>query len=266
VDNIPKLDFHNHVIPGVDDGASNIEASLSALRAMEAQGIQHVIATPHLRASAASRKDDSHHYFERVDAAWQRLQDAATSVGEVSIYRGFEILLDVPAFDLAEPTLRLAGSQFVLVEFGFGGGIPPHSADALFQIKMQNCVPIVAHPERYIDVQEHPSQIVDWLRVGAHLQANAGSFVGHYGRAAQNVAWRLLEVGVVSYVCSDYHAEGKCYTAPAYAAIGRRYGAEVARLLFSENPLRILKSEPPLPVKAPARKGFVGWLRSIFGR
>src|SRR2546423_13240752 len=118
------LDFHNHVIPAVDDGASNIEASLSALTLMKSQGIRHVIATPHLRASAVSRKDDSRRYFERVNAAWQRLQEASESVAELSLYRGFEILLDVPTFDLAEPTLRLAGSQVVLVEFGFRRAMP----------------------------------------------------------------------------------------------------------------------------------------------
>jgi protein-tyrosine phosphatase len=265
VDNAPKLDFHNHVIPAVDDGAPDIEASLNALAIMKAQGIRHVIATPHLRASAVSRKDDSPGYFERVDASWRRLVEAAKSVSEVSIYRGFEILLDVPAFNLAEPTLRLAGSQFALVEFGFSG-IPPHSADALFQIKMQNCVPIVAHPERYLDTQEHPAQVVEWLRVGAHLQVNAGSFVGQYGRIAEKLAWRLLELGVLSYACSDYHATGTCHTSAAYAAISRRHGPEIPRMLFSENPLRILRNEAPLPVKPPPRKGLIGWLKTRFAR
>ena len=265
MDDNPKLDFHNHVIPGVDDGAPTIEASLSALAVMKAQGIRHIIASPHLRASAVPHQHDPDGYFERVNAAWQRLIAASKSVADVAIYRGFEILLDVPAIDLSDPILRLAGSKFVLVEFGFST-IPPHSADALFQIKMQNCVPILAHPERYADVQERASQIVDWLKVGAHLQANAGSFTGHYGPAAKRTAWLLLKVGALSYVCSDYHAMGKCHTASAYAAIGRRYGPEIARLLFSENPMRILKNEGPVPVKAPPRKGFLEWLRARLGK
>src|SRR5205085_12209325 len=173
-------------------------------------------------------------------------------VGEVSVHRGFEILLDVPSINLTHPTLRLAESKFALVEFGFSD-MPPHTADALFQIKMQDYVPIVAHPERYADVQQQPSLIVDWLRVGSHLQANAGSFTGQYGQAAQRTVWRFLELGVLSYVCSDYHASGECHTAAAYKAIAKRYGPEIPRLLFSENPMRILRRERPAAVKAPAR-------------
>ena len=108
VEDNPKLDFHNHVIPGVDDGAVTIEESLSALTAMKAQGIRHIIASPHLRASAVSRRDDPDGYFARVNTAWHQLVAASKSVADVAIYRGFEILPMYP-IDLSDPTLRLAG-------------------------------------------------------------------------------------------------------------------------------------------------------------
>jgi protein-tyrosine phosphatase len=259
------LDFHNHLIPGVDDGSQSIETSVEALTVMSAQGIADVITTPHFQASLLHRPEAAQMYLDHVQDQWQLLlRTARENFPRVTLYRGFEILLDAPTVDLADERLRLAGSRFVLVEFPFIS-IPPHSADALFNIKIQECEPIVAHPERYADVQKDPLLVKEWLRVGAHLQANAGSFIGQYGRAAEKTVWKLLELGLLSYVCSDFHAFGACHTEPAFKAIEQRYGPEVPRLLFSENPLKILKSEIPLPVQPPPRKGIVNQLRSRLG-
>ena len=254
-----RLDFHNHVIPNVDDGAASLDASLAAIKAMHGQGIGHIIASPHLRASLVRNRTKWEQYAGRIENSWKSLQAAATS-SPVSLYRGFEILLDEPAIDLSNPLLRLAGSSFVLVEFPFEF-IPPYNADAIFSIKMHNRYPIVGHPERYLDIQQSPGRVVDWLRGGAYLQSNAGSFVGHYGPAAEKLAWRLLKTGVVSYVCSDYHATGTCHTAAAVRRIGRKYGDEIVDLLFSENPLRILRDEPPLPVTPKPRGFFSGLIK-----
>lgn len=254
-----RLDFHNHVIPNVDDGAASLNASLAAIETMRSQGISDIIASPHLRASLTRKAKKWDAYATRVDTQWHLLQQANKST--VRLHRGFEILLDEPNIDLSNPLLRLAGSDFVLVEFSFEF-IPPYSADALFNIKLQKRYPIVAHPERYVDVQQSPGRVVDWLRVGAYLQSNAGSFVGFYGPAAQRVAWKLLKTGVVSYICSDYHSTGTCPTAAAARRIERKYGKEVVKILFSENPQRILRNETPVAV-SPKRRGFAGWLRSF---
>jgi protein-tyrosine phosphatase len=258
---VSKLDFHNHLIPGVDDGAATVDDGVAGIATMAAQGIRHIVATPHLRASLVARTTDCASYLGDVGVAWQRLLDSAAPMEGINIYRGFEILLDVPSVDLSDPLLRLAGSKFVLVEFPFVS-IPPHSETALFNIKIQECEPIVAHPERYAGIQEDPLRAKEWLRVGAHLQANAGSFIGQYGRAAERTVWTLLELGLLAYVCSDFHAVGACQTEPAYKAIEKRYGPDVPRRLFSDNPLGILKNETPLRVQPPPRRGILGWLRS----
>lgn len=257
---VSKLDFHNHLIPGVDDGAASVDVSMAGIAIMAAQGIRHIVATPHLRASLVTRGAGFASYIADVGASWQQLLDTTKPINGIVLLRGFEILLDVPALDLSNPLLRLGGSKFALVEFPFVS-IPPHSSDALFNLRIQGYVPIVAHPERYADVQVNPSRVEEWRRVGAHLQANAGSFVGQYGRAAQKTAWKLLELGSLSYVCSDFHAVGVCHTEKAFAAIEKKYGAGIPRLLFSTNPLRILENEPPLAVHAPLRKGLLDRLR-----
>ena len=259
-----RLDFHNHVIPNVDDGAADLKIALAAIATMRSQGIGHVISSPHLRASLTRSNRKWSAYLARVDKEWERLTKAAAG-SRVHLHRGFEILLDLPTIDLSNPALRLAGSDFVLVEFPFET-IPHYSVDSLSEIRLQNRHPIIAHPERYLDIQRRPARVVDWLELGAKLQANAGSFIGHYGREVERIAWRLLEAGALSYICSDYHGIGPCHTAAAARRIERRYGRETVNLLFSENPLRILRNELPLAVSA-RPKGFTAWLRSFaFGK
>ena len=242
------LDFHNHLIPQVDDGAESIGESEHALATMQGQGIGKVITTPHLRASLLKNEGERDIYLERVDSSWRSLSaTAAAKFPDVRLERGFEILLDIPEIDLSDPRLRLAKSIFALVEFPFLS-IPPHSDRVLFDIKMQGYVPIVAHPERYRDIQGDPDAADRWIRVGALLQVNAGSLLGKYGPQAERTGWELLQRGWASYVCSDYHAKGNCDTAAAAVAVRNRGGVEQVDFLFTTNPERILTSELPASV------------------
>ena len=143
------FDFHNHVIPGVDDGAADLEQSRAALAEFAAQGARGVIATPHVRASDAASADTLEAVLAPIDAAWAELRAmAADAFPGLRLERGAEVMIDTPTPDLSEPRLRLAGTRFVLVEFPFMA-IPPNAAQALFAVKVAGWTPILAHPERY---------------------------------------------------------------------------------------------------------------------
>jgi protein-tyrosine phosphatase len=248
------LDFHNHLIPGVDDGASDLESSIEGIAVMNSQGIDRIITTPHLRAGLLIQDDELSNYLTKVAHSWNELYRRATSsFPKLALARGFEILLDVPKPILHNPLLRLGGSRFALVEFPFLA-IPPHSDQALFDLKIQGYEPIVAHPERYRDIHSEPHRVDSWRRVGAHLQANAGSFLGKYGPEAESAVWTLLEQGALSYVCSDYHATGPCDSENAFDLIATRHGHWTAESLFSSNPTHILEGQSPTPVVPPRRK------------
>ena len=111
------LDFHNHMIPGVDDGSSSIEESLAALRKMAEQGITHVITTPHFRASTLNRPDEFTERMNEIDEGWEKLQSAVSeSMLPLRIDRGVEMALDEPIVSPTDERVRLAGSRFMLVE------------------------------------------------------------------------------------------------------------------------------------------------------
>lgn len=240
------IDFHNHLIPGVDDGAADAAQSAEALRAFHEQGVRTVVATPHVNGSATMDPGALAERLAELDEGWAVLEAEAASSG-VRVLRGAEIMLDVPAPDLSDPRLRLAGTSAVLVEFPFMN-VPPNALQALFELTMAGWTPVLAHPERYGNAARDLSDAAEWVRVGAALQVNGGSLLGRYGKPAQELAWGLVERGLAAYLSSDYHARGRCPVADCRAELERRGGEEQARLLMEENPRRMLDGKPPLRV------------------
>jgi protein-tyrosine phosphatase len=240
------IDFHNHLIPGVDDGAADVEQAVAALAEFRGQGVHTAVATPHLNGSLTRTPAALAARLAEIDAGWAALEAAAEGSG-VRVLRGAEIMLDVPAPDLSDPRLRLAGTPAVLVEFPFMN-VPPNALQALFELRMAGWLPVLAHPERYGNAARDLSDAAEWRRVGAALQINAGSLVGRYGKPASELAWGLVERGMAAYLSSDYHARGRCPVAECRAELERRGGGHQARLLMEENPRRMLEGKPPLPV------------------
>lgn len=264
---LAMIDFHNHLIPGVDDGASDLDQSRAALTAMWSQGIRTVITTPHVDGSLTHHPERLTKRLAELDAGWEQFRElAGREFPELRIERGAEVMLDAPGVDLSESRLRLAGSAFALVEFPFMS-IPPNSSEAIFALKMQGVAPIIAHPQRYAEVDKGLHLVEAWRRVGGLLQVNSGSLVGRYGDRAKSVAWQLLRSGWVDYLASDYHCRGRCATAEARAKLTEEGGEEQARWLLEINPQRLLDgraSEEVAPLE-PAGGGL--WRRILsFGR
>jgi len=259
------IDFHNHVIPGVDDGAADLPQALEALAAFRAEQVTTVIATPHLSGVDTLAADTLEHALAPIDHAYETLRAAAAErLPDVRLERGAEVMLDVPLPDLSDPRVRLAGTQFVLVEFPWMG-VPPNAAQALFELKMAGWTPVLAHPERYANAEQVLAQAAQWKHSGALLQVNAGSLLGRYGDQPRRIAWGLLETGWADYLCSDFHARGRLSTAAAVQALVEAGGASQAHLLTHENPSRLLAGQPPLPVGPLLRRRAPLW-RRVFGR
>jgi len=239
------VDLHNHVIPGVDDGAQEEAETDAALDAMGAEGVSSLIATPHVELGLHSRGglDDR---LQSIDHGWATLVRRAEGSG-VRVYRGAELRLDTATPDLSDARLRLAGGPFVLVEFPYFI-VPPRSPRMLAWLVAQGWQPVLAHPERYASVDPDLDVAREWRNAGARLQVNGGSVLGRYGEAARRLAARLLARGWVDYLASDYHARGAPRIAEYRAALVDHGGREQADLLMRTNPQRLLRGEMPLAV------------------
>lgn len=264
-------DFHNHLIPGVDDGARDAEFSAGALAAFRRTGVRQLVVTPHFDGSLTHAPDRLAARLAELDAGWEVLRDVVKTDTEqfgsvMHIERGVELMLDVPDPDLSDDRLRLAGMNFVLVEYP-GLQLPPLNAGvAIGLIRRAGWQPVVAHPERYRNLTSVAS-LAELARAGAYFQINAGSVLGHYGSTAQARATDILSHGAASYVCSDYHARGEPATGMFARTLADAGFSEQAELLLDTNPARLLKGEQPFPVPAiSVRPNTPSWWKRLTGR
>ncbi len=263
-------DFHNHLIPGVDDGARDAEFSAGALAAMRRDGAQQLVVTPHFDGSLTHDPERCAARLAELDAGWEVLRgvveaDTAQHTTALRVERGVEMMLDVPDPDVSDDRLRLAGTRFVLVEYP-GLQLPPLNAGiAIAMIRRAGWLPVVAHPERYRNLASVAS-LGELFRAGAVFQVNAGSLLGHYGSTAQARASELLAHGAASYVCSDYHARGEPATGAFAQVLAQAGFTEQVELLLDTNPRRLLNDEPPLPVPPiAARASATPWWKKLIG-
>lgn len=246
------VDFHNHLMPAVDDGSQSIEESIAALGAFVGDGVQKVITTPHVSGVLTMEAPLIEARLAELDAAWARVSARASQLYPNLVFeRGVELALDTPNPDVTDPRLRLAGGPFLLFEFPFMT-VPPRSIAAVASLRSKRVLPIVAHPERYRGFPSDLSLADEWRRAGAFLQVNGASLLGRYGERARQLALALLERGWVDYLGSDYHARGEPRVRAYREALESLGGHEQVQLLTETNPARVLSGEAPLPV-APLR-------------
>jgi protein-tyrosine phosphatase len=260
------VDFHNHVIPGVDDGASDDMETSAALRAFAEQGVMHVVATPHVDGSLSARPGELARRLADIDEGWARLESIVSEhFPDMRVYRGAEVMLDTPEPDLADVRLRLNGGAYALVEYPFMM-VPPNSTGVLQVLLRSGVTPIIAHPERYGGMMPSSSLPAAWVEHGALLQVNAGSITGRYGGSVRANALALLERGLAHYIASDFHARGRPSTAGARRILTEMGAEEHAELLSAVNPRRLLEGQGPLLVPAlRPRRNVFGRLKRWFG-
>lgn len=235
-------------MPGVDDGAADLDEARAGLAVMEEQGVRTIVTTPHIRASLTHRPGELERYLSEIDLAFSALEAlAARDFPALRLDRGVEMMLDVPSPSLDDPRLRLGATSYVLCEWPHMS-IPPNSTAAIRDITAAGVVPIVAHPERYSNMNSRLDLIEDWRYAGAYVQVNSGSLVGQYGSTAERLAWMILEHGWADFLSSDYHSRGRCAIRRSALALLERGADSQLRALTVTNPQRMLRAEPPLPV------------------
>lgn len=259
------IDLHNHLMPGVDDGAADLSLAREAVRLLRDQGVETIVTTPHFEASLTRSPERCAARLAELDAAWGELAAmAAADFPGLRLERGVELMLDTPSPDLSDPRLRLAGTSFVLVEFP-GFAIPPNTDEVMAALVRGGYHPVVAHPERYAELLGRTDRLGSLMQRGCHFQVNCASPLGRYGESARAIALDLLERGWVSYLSSDYHARGRPRMRECRDLLLSLGAEEQADLLMEENLQRLLSDQPPHPVPpVSSRPGWRERLRRLF--
>jgi protein-tyrosine phosphatase len=243
------IDLHSHVLPGLDDGAADLDEAVAICRAAADDGIEVLAATPHVR-------DDYPTTPDQMEAALAAVRAVAGDTvrlvggGEIDLDR-----LDRPGDELAR--FALAGNpKYLLVETPYNGW-PLDLPEKLFRLQARGITPVLAHPERNAEVQQRPELLESVVAGGALVQLTAASIDGRMGGRARSCAATLLGRELAHLVASDAHAPSLRAIGMS-AAIAKLGDDALARWLTVEVPGAIVENEPlpPRPQALRQRRRF----------
>lgn len=226
------VDLHCHILPGLDDGAKTMEDSLAMAESAIADGITHVVATPH--ASSEFAFD-----YARVKAAREELQ---SRLGDrLCLATGCDFHLNpenIASLKVSPEQYCINQRDYLLVEFN-EFSIPPAMDQMLHNLQLAGLRPIVTHPERNTILRTQPERLVRWARVGCYSQVTAGSLLGVFGPAAKSDSLAWIAQGLVQFVSSDAHnmRSRPLILRPAFDLVAKQFGSEISQALFVDNPL-----------------------------
>ena len=196
------LDFHSHLIPGVDDGSKDIAMSVGMLNMWKEQGVDLICATPHFYADSTSPE----RFLSKRNSAYASLIEALKSspegIGsyppvalgaEVYYYRGLSSCEHLNK-------LCLQGTKLLLIEMPFGGEWTDYMIREISEIKAMGLIPVAAHIERYL--KDFSGKIDDLMDTGILIQCNASFFSTIKTRKK---AFRMLSDKTIDFIGSDAH-------------------------------------------------------------
>ena len=248
------VDLHCHILPGLDDGPDGIEESLEMAETAIADGITHVVATPH--------SSDSYWFdFATVLRLRDELQNRIGNRLKLSTGCDFRLSPENLASLRQQPRQYCINQRdYLLVEFN-EVSIPPAVDKTLHEMQLSGLRLIVTHPERNVILRSHPERLREWVRRGCFVQVTGGALTGGFGMTAEQIALAWIGQGMVHFVASDAHNNRRrpLRLRPAFDRVAQRFGEEKARALFQENPQaafegRDLPHIPELPEGAARRR------------
>jgi len=263
------IDLHCHLLPGLDDGAKDLNAALAMARMAAADGITTAACTPHILPGVYNNSGPA------IIAATARLQHEIDQAGiPLQLVSGADVHI---APDL---TVRLAGGQaltinrsrYLLLEPPHHV-LPPRMEDHIFGLQTAGYVPIITHPERLSWTEKHYPLIQRLVYSGNLMQLTAGSLMGRFGRRAQYWAERMLDDGLCHLLATDAHdpQQRAPQLSDAREFVARRLGAEEASKLVLGRPHAILANANPIelppppgaPVPAPTRSTWGSFFKRV---
>lgn len=197
-----KLDFHSHILPGIDDGATDIANAVELTRAMAGWGFERITCTPHINAPYRNTPDS-------IRQAFDNLQDAIYNEGikiDLRMSAEYRLVPETWPEVLQKNWIMPIEDKYVLTEFPIShpeemGGIKP--LEEFKKIISMGLTPILPHPERYFYLTH--DELSRFIDAGVVIQCNYGSLAGLYGEKAKHNAEKLVQEGIVSFYGTDMH-------------------------------------------------------------
>ena len=233
------VDLHCHILPGIDDGAKSMEESLEMAESAIADGITHLVATPH---SSSRYGFDYARVRELRDELQGKIGDRLQLATGCDFHMNPE---NIAALRTRAAEFCINQKDYLLVEFN-EFAIPPSMDQALHELQLAGIRPIITHPERNGILRTQPERLKKWVRIGCYVQITANSLTGTFGPGAREDGLNWIGKGLVHFVSSDAHnlRNRPLRLKPAFEVVAAEYGQEAAQALFVENPAAAFNGLP----------------------
>ncbi len=232
------VDIHTHILPSVDDGAKSWDMALEMCQMAAADGITHMVATPHA--------NDQFVYDRRLhEETIAQLREKVNGTIELSLGCDFHMSFDnIQSLRKNPSEFCIGATNYLLVEFS-DFGVSPQMVEMLKEFLDNGLRPIVTHPERNRILQQKPRMILDMAEAGCVIQVTASSFTGFWGTGPKKTAQWLLKNGALHVLATDSHdpVRRKPILSQGRAAVAELAGEETADLVVSRNPEAIVRGE-----------------------
>jgi protein-tyrosine phosphatase len=247
----PHVDIHCHILPGLDDGAPNLEVSVEMARMAREDGTRHIVATPHANFQFA-------YDGAKVAALRDELQAAIGPEPAILIGCDFHLSFENVRDAIANPRkYSVNQTQYQLVEFAESFKMDAMEG-VLSQLLQAGMVPVLTHPERNPVFQQHDDLAGRYVQLGCVVQITSGSLTGDFGKTAFKTAMDLLDRDLVHVIASDAHSTKRRVPglAAAEQAARERRSAAIAQALVADNPAAIIAGRTPpfFPEPRPTKK------------
>ncbi len=254
------IDIHCHPLPETDDGAKDFDVAVAMLKMAHADGVTHVVATPHCNFRYAFNAAGN-----KAKAA--ELQATIGAAPEVLLGCDFRLSYEnIGRLAQAHAAFSINGSQYLLVEF-VDHFIPGQMDHVFYDIQVAGLTPILTHPERNAVCRRKLQHVYNWVARGCLVQVTAQSYTGSFGPEPLRAVEELLDLNMVHFVASDAHdaKHRPPILSAAYEKMISSRGQELADRLFTCNPAAVIHGKllpaAPMPASPDGRKKWWSFLK-----
>ncbi|WP_077307301.1 tyrosine-protein phosphatase [Terribacillus halophilus] len=251
------IDIHCHILPGVDDGARNLEDSIEMAKAAVAQGIHTIVATPHHRNNQFDNLRVN--ILEHVDKLNAILQEKNIPVNilpgqETRIYGDLS-----GGLETREILAVNSDTPYILVELPTSS-VPKYTNKLLYDLQVEGYTPVIVHPERNSELLSKPDKLYELVKSGVLTQVTAASLVGKFGKKIRSFSHDILQANLTHVIASDAHnVKSRGFMMQdAFKELENIYGFELVSIL-KENAERIIAGDTvvgDVPSKIQKKKFF----------
>jgi protein-tyrosine phosphatase len=223
------IDIHSHLLPGIDDGAKDLDASIALIEKMSSYGIKNLITTPHILGDVYPNTPAI------IKSKLKEVKDELLkrNITDISIDAAAEYMMDAQFSAIIEKDEKLLTlkDKLVLVEMSYFSA-PINLYDVLFQLQLKGYKPVLAHPERYHFYHTDFKSYYKLKQAGCLFQLNLLSLTDHYGKSVQKTAKKILNEKLYDFVGTDTHHQNHL---EILLKIGTKSNLEKIKVLIENN-------------------------------